>query len=418
MLRRKSMQRARIRLLSLGLICTLLAVMAMEPCANAQDSRWDTARKEAGLKNYEAAIDIYESILAEDPGNTTALNGKARVLNWMGDYESARFQFNEVLTRDPENIDSLTGLADTYARQENFVKAREVLHKKINMYPDNREILIRLTRYNLWTGRKKEAIQYADRMLEQSPKDGTAIKLKKQAHALRDYEYYAGQYYLDNNNFNSLNIYTGLRYKPNNKKYTLYGQFDYIDRASNTDGKIMGGMSLPLNTSFNIASEISLSPNASIYPAASGWVELSNSSLPSLVLYGRINMSHYTDVNLYGLSVAGEYYLSGQLALITRLTVSETVFDSGGSSTDEAISAKAIWFINDQDKVFMYYSYGSEAYKAETIDRIGGIKANTVGAGGTYFITPAIGVSPSLEFQDRERGSEHFQLGLEFIYRT
>jgi hypothetical protein len=128
-------------------------------------------------------------------------------------------------------------------------------------------------------------------------------------------------------------------------------------------------------------------------------------------------MSHYTAVNLYGLSVASEYYPSGQLALITRLTVSETVFDSGGSSTDEAVSVKAIWFVNDKDKVYVYYSYGSEAYKAETIDRIGGIRANTVGAGGTYLMTPAIGVSPSLEYQDRENGSEHLQFGLEFIYR-
>ncbi len=392
MLRRKSMQPARIILLSLGLICTFTVLSGMEPCAHALESRWDEARKEASLKNYEAAIDIYESILAEDPGNTTALNGKARVLNWMGDYESARNQYNEVLARDPENIDSFTGLADTYARQKNIEKAREILNMKINTYPDNMEILNRLTRYNLWTGRKKEAIQYADRMLEQSPENGTAIKLKKQAKALRDYEYYAGQYYLDNNNFNSMN--------------------------SNTDGKIMGGMSLPLHTSLNIATEISISPNASIYPGASGWVELSTTALPSLVLYGRMNMSHYTDVTLYGLSAAGEYYPSGQLALITRLTVSETVFDSGGSSTDEAISVKAIWFVNDQDKVFIYYSYGSEAYKAETIDRIGGIRANTVGAGGTYFITPAIGVSPSLEFQDRENGREHLQFGLEFIYRT
>ena len=418
MFRRKRMHPAGIMLLSLGLICTFPVLMGMEPSAHALEFRWDEARKEASLKNYEAAIDIYESILAEDPGNTGALNGKARVLSWMGDYESARYQYNAVLARDPENIDSFTGLADTYARQKNIEKAREILNMKINTYPDNMEILNRLTRYNLWTGRKKEAIQYADRMLEQSPGDGTAIKLKKQAKALRDYEYYAGQYYLDNNNFNSLNIYTGLRYKPNNKKYTLYGQFDYIDRAGNTDGKIMGGMSMPLYTSLNIATEISISPNASIYPGASGWVELSTTALPSLVLYGRMNMSHYTDVNLYGLSAAGEYYPSGQLALITRLTVSETVFDSGGSSTDEAISVKAIWFVNDQDKVFVYYSYGSEAYKAETIDRIGGIRANTVGAGGTYFITPAIGVSPSLEYQDRENGREHLQFGLEFIYRT
>jgi len=174
---------------------------------------------------------------------------------------------------------------------------------------------------------------------------------------------------------------------------------------------------LPLNTTLNIATEISISPDASIYPSASGWIELSTTALPSLVLYGRINMSHYTDVDLYGLSVAGEYYPSGQLALITRLTVSDTVFDSGGSSIDEAISVKAIWFVNDQDKVYMYYAYGSEAYKAETIDRIGGFNANTVGAGGTYLITPVIGVSSSLEYQNRERGREHLQFGLEFIYR-
>jgi YaiO family outer membrane protein len=179
---------------------------------------------------------------------------------------------------------------------------------------------------------------------------------------------------------------------------------------------MLGGVSYDVTDRFNLSGEVSLAPDAEIYPRVSGWVELSSPVMNRLVLYLNLKASEYKDVHLYAIAFAGEYYL-GNWALLSRYTVSESDFDSGGSSTDEAIYVKITYYLSDDDEIYAYYSHGNEAYKVETVDTIGDIRADIYGVGGTYFITPAVGVSAGYEFQKREGGTEYRQIGLEIKYR-
>ncbi len=399
-----------------GIILICLLFVETISYASTIESLLQEARNKVVSNDFEGAVAIYDSILKEDPQNLSALNGKARVLSWMGNYDAATGIYKTILSEDPENIESLTGLADVYAWQKDYKRAIELLEPHLKKHPYEKELLIRLSRYYLWEGKKRETLSYSDRILKDNPADKDALEMKRQALSIHNFEYYVGYYYLNiNNNVDSHNIYTGIRYKPK-EKYLFYGQVDYLDRFREKEGRIMVGGTVPVADKLNASAEVALSPGATIFPIVSGWFELGYPPVPSLVLYGRMNVSHYRDADLYGISVAGEYYPVGYLSLFTRYTLSRTEFDGGKNSTDGAVLVKLTWFINDKNKIFGYFSYGNESYKIETIDMIGGIKAKTYGVGGTYFITPTVGLSPSFEYQDRQRGTQYIQVGLEITF--
>lgn len=384
--------------------------------ASTIESQLKDARDRAVSKDYNGAITIYDSILKDEPGNIAALNGKARALAWMGKYDDTRALYNEVLSREPYNIESVTGLADTYAWEKQYSRAMELLEKHLQRNPEDKEILIRLARYNLWAHEKNRSIFYSEKVLKNDSRDIEAAAIKKQALSLYTYEYYTGYYHLNiNDNVDGNNVYTGIKYKTDT--WTAYVQFDYLDRFNEVDGRVLTGASLSLKNKLSMSAEVGFAPDAEIYPRISGWVELAYPVIPSLVLYSNLNLSEYREANLSSVSFAGEYYPAGSLSVLMRYTLLKTEFDTGRDSTDDAVHLKITRFIGDNNNIHAYYSYGNEAFKIDTIDKIGGAGAATYGIGGVYFITPAIGIAPGLEFQDREKGTEYLQFGLELRYR-
>lgn len=400
------------------LVCILLTVTLSH--ASSVELKLKEARIKAIANDFEAALEIYESILVNAPKNIDALNGKARVLSWMGEYDAARNIYDESLSKYPENIEALTGLSDITAWQGDHSKAIDLLKPIGEKYPNEKEILIRMARYNLWADRKNEAIYYADKILTINPRDQDAIEIREKASMIYNFQAYTGYYFLhmdkNENDESGHNVYIGLKYLPN-KPFKFYGQFDYLERFGEKEGGVLGGGSLKLRDELDISSEVGFAPGAKILPVVSVRFELAYTAAPSLVIYSSPIFSHYKDVDLYGISVAGEYYPYGFLSILSRVSALKTDFEEGGSSSDTAFFFKVTWFINDANKIFTYFSSGSEAYRIETIDRIGDIEARTFGIGGTCFFAPSWGISPSFEFQDREGGTEYYQFGLEFAYR-
>ena len=102
--------------------------------ASSIELKLKEARIKAIAKDFEAALEIYDSILVNAPKNIDALNGKARVLSWMGEYDGARNVYEESLSRYPENIAALTGLADITAWQGDHSNAIDLLKTKVDKY--------------------------------------------------------------------------------------------------------------------------------------------------------------------------------------------------------------------------------------------------------------------------------------------
>ena len=65
--------------------------------ASVVESRLKEAAEKAQAKDFEGALKIYDSVLEDNHDNINALNGKARVLSWMGKYIDAKDIYNEVI---------------------------------------------------------------------------------------------------------------------------------------------------------------------------------------------------------------------------------------------------------------------------------------------------------------------------------
>jgi hypothetical protein len=243
---------------------------------------------------------------------------------------------------------------------------------------------------------------------------GGASRASAAEPAPRPREAYAGCYLLDMGaRGNGQNTNAGIRYRPD-KRSLVYLQGDLLSRFEKRETKALGGASLGIARGWNFAAEISVSPGAEMYPTAAAWIEIGKVAARSLVLYGRVNHSAYRHASLSGISFAGEYYPPRcNCAVISRVTLSTNDFGIDKRSTDAGGLVKVIRFIGERSRAFVYGAVGSESYRLETVERTGNLYANTFGAGGDYYPRPALRISPSVEYQDRERGPRFLQFGLE-----
>jgi YaiO family outer membrane protein len=231
---------------------------------------------------------------------------------------------------------------------------------------------------------------------------------------IHPYESFSGYYFLDMGaRGNGHTAYTGIRYRPA-KRSLVYMQGDYLARFEKQETKLLGGASVGFARTWNCAAEISVSPGAEMYPVAAAWMEIGKIATRSLVVSGRVNHSAYRNSALSGISLAGEYYPPRcNCAVISRAALSTNDFGSGKRSTDAGGLVKVIRFIGECSRAFVYGAVGNESYRLEIVERTGNLYANTFGIGGDYFPRPALKISPSLEYQDRERGPRFLQFGLE-----
>lgn len=232
--------------------------------------------------------------------------------------------------------------------------------------------------------------------------------------AVRPHEAYSGCYLLDMGaRGDGHDAYAGIRYRPD-KRSLVYMQGDHLGRFGKEESKLLGGASFGIARTWNCSAEISVSPGAEMYPTAAGWLEIGKIAAKSLVLYGRVNHSAYRSASLSGISLTGEYYPPRcNCAVISRASLSTNDFGLDKRSTDAGGLVKIIRFIGERSRAFVYGAVGNESYRLETVERTGNLYANTFGIGGDYYPRPALRISPSLEYQDRERGPRFLQFGLE-----
>ncbi len=370
------------------------------------------AQNKAQLKDYFAAISIYDAILRQKPGYLEAQIGKARTLSWAGKYQQSQTIYEAVLLQDPNNIEASIGLADLNAWQKQYEKATEILERLRASGQDNRIVLTKLARYYLWMGEKSLSAKYCEELLKKYPEDQEAKAIQEKIGNIHNFEYYVGYQYLKIMDTDGHNVYAGTRYQLT-KKFSLHGQFDYLDKYGKVDMRGLLGGSWKAHRYWTFSSEIGVATNGKLYPRLSGWIEAASSVIPSTVLFARIFASQHQEVDSYGVSFAGEYYTIGYICVGPKVTFSQTEFHTGEKALDSSYAIKVTKFFTDMNKAFVYFGYGSESFKIETINLIGGINAKTYGVGGAFFLNSEIGISLFVEYQDRGSNIEFLQIGLE-----
>ncbi|KPA12381.1 hypothetical protein MHK_007411, partial [Candidatus Magnetomorum sp. HK-1] len=95
----------------------------------------------------EEAIQCFEAILAQEPGNTDALNNLGVVSYGIGNAESAEIFFLKTLEIDPNHINALMNIADVYSATGLINDAARYLTKAIDLEPKNPDIWASLSSF-------------------------------------------------------------------------------------------------------------------------------------------------------------------------------------------------------------------------------------------------------------------------------
>lgn len=176
-------------------------------------------------KNYQAAIGVYDQLLAKNPKNIEVLNYKAQAYKNLGKYELALSQYQLILALEPNNTEAKNQSDDIIFNHFSGAKLEQYLLTKAQQEPNNYEAQFN---YALEAHKNKkypDAINYYTKAMNINPaKEETYINL--------------AQIYLEQKQYKKAGeiAQKGLMILPNNaqligylndsKNYAISEQFD------------------------------------------------------------------------------------------------------------------------------------------------------------------------------------------------
>ena len=111
----------------------------------------DAQRAEA-RGEFARAESLYDQAFTQDPGNTAALFGRARMRSWVGKFPAAIQDYQTGLQREPNNPQALSGLAWTYAWSHHFDEAQSGFEHLAHIEPYYLDARKGLAYVALWRG--------------------------------------------------------------------------------------------------------------------------------------------------------------------------------------------------------------------------------------------------------------------------
>lgn len=373
--------------------------------AAAGDVETGNERVRAG--DYAGAAAAYRERLASYPADRDARYGLARALAYSGDHAGAEREYRALLAADPKDVEAGLGLADVLAWRRKYGESAAILSALAANRPDDVEILLRQGRVAFWTGDLPAARLRYERVLSLSPGNGDATRgiaaLDAAAMASWRREVEAGLSLLRISNANpGTQAWLTLRDRTI-PGYVLMGRADSLHRYGRDEGRGTVGATRKWGGGGSFRIEGGLSPGADIFSRASVEGELGWPLAKRLAGYAGVKYSDYSTATSWNAGGALGYDgLPGNSSLLVRYVLTRTRFDGGKESTDGTWLAKAACIFSDDNRIWAYFSHGSEGYAAGTIDQVVGVYSNTYGVGGRYFPRPRWGMEGNFDWQQRQ----------------
>ena len=403
--------------------CVLLSVFLFAPCLAAAGDGEELGRGVAQVRSgeYAAAATTLRGVLEKDPGSREARLWLARALSFSGDFAGGEQEYREVLSAFPHDVEALLGLSDVLAWQKRYRESGLILTELAKERPDDPEVRVRQGKVALWAGKPEEAKKYFDRTLFLDPGNEEARKGLDliAAKAAREYrrEAEAGASHLRIRDANPGNqVYAAIRDR-SVPGWEFLGRIDYLHRFGKDEGRGTAWIMRKWEGGKSLRVEGGISPDAEVFSRASLEAELAWPLGARLVGYAGGKYANYSVADAWNAVGALEWYIRGSNALYARYILTRTEFDSGGSSNDGSWMIKLIHFFTDDDRVWAYFSQGSEGYTTSTVDQIGNVSSNTFGLGGRTFPVPRWGIEGNVDWQDREGGNDYFTVAVIVYHR-
>jgi YaiO family outer membrane protein len=409
-----------ISVLFLSSVITMaLSTLALQP-ASGGDLESGNERIHAG--EYAGAVAAFRAALVGSPANRDARYGLARALSFSGDVAGGEREYRAVLAVNPGDAECRLGLSDVLAWQKKYGESQEVLAALAADRPEDVDVILRQGKVSLWAGDLSTARLRFGKVLSLSPGNAeatrglAAVEAAVPATYLRELE--AGVSLLRIRNGNpGTQVWTAFREKTH-KPYEFSGKVEYLHRFGKDEGRGTLGAVRKWESGRSLRGEASVSPGAEVYPRFTAEGELAWPLTERLAGYGGVKRAVYASADTWSGSAALEYYLLPKNApLFLRYGISRSRFDSGGGSTDGTWLVKVTHCFNDYDRIWAFYSRGTEGYASGTADQIGNVSNDSYGAGGKVFLRPAWGVEGGIDWQERQGGGRYVTLTAILIHR-
>ena len=112
---------------------------------------------------FEKSSNIYNSLIAIEPGNKDLYFNLGLTYLRMEDVEAAKEQFEIVVALDPEDVQALTMVAQVYFDLEDYITAELYFRQALDIDPENPDILKRLGVTLTQMGRVEEGLELYNR---------------------------------------------------------------------------------------------------------------------------------------------------------------------------------------------------------------------------------------------------------------
>ena len=128
------------------------------------------------VREFEKAIQIYLTILENEPDNYGALNNIGITYLEMGAYEKAMPIFKKLHKEDPERSEPISNIGYLHTKLGNYEKAIEFCDKALKVNPDNSLVLNNRAYAYHKTGKHRLAISEIEKSLSIYPQNSYAYK--------------------------------------------------------------------------------------------------------------------------------------------------------------------------------------------------------------------------------------------------
>lgn len=403
-----------IRRLS-AILLTVAMTCAVPLRSGAGDVELGNVRIREG--DYAGAAEAYRARLEAHPEDRDARYGLARALTFSGDLTWGEREYRAILAANPKDAEARIGLADVLAWQKKFREAEEALTPLAAERPDDAEVLLRQGRIALWSGNLVTARFRFERVLALSPGNREAVQgiamVEAAIPSTLHRELEAGVSLLRISNANPGNQ-ESIAYRDKSiRQYVLMGRADYLHRYGRDEVKGTLGATRKWDSGASLRVEGALSPAAEIFSRAALEGEAGRPIAGRIAGYAGAKYAGYSTADTWSATLALEYYvLPGSSPLLVRYVLTRTRFDAGSDSTDGTFLAKVTHLFSDDNRIWAYYSHGSEGYATGTLDQVAAVPSNTYGAGGRYFPRPRWGIEGNLDWQERQDNVRYITLSV------
>jgi superkiller protein 3 len=139
-----------------------------------QQARLDKAETAKDAGNYDAALAMFQEILAENPTITTAYLGIGDIFMVKKDYAKAEPAFGRAAKLEPRNFDAQYGHGLALQMLNRFIEAIRAYHRALTIDPQSLKANLSLATTYLQMDDARSAVVFAERAVEIDPASGPA----------------------------------------------------------------------------------------------------------------------------------------------------------------------------------------------------------------------------------------------------